>query len=194
MSSRFCSVIGILTVVQLLLVAHSSAQDADNVKEFGAVISKAGTVRNKSALFIGGQGGWNFDRSFAVGIGGYMMLNNIVARVPDSLGNHDLTLSYGGVTLDYLVPIGESFYAVVQMLIGGGAIGHKETRYLDRRQYHDPFFIVEPGITIDMAISKIFRIGIGASYRGTAWLKSDLATQSELNSFSGNLSLKAGFF
>lgn len=134
------------------------------------------------------------DRSFAVGIGGYMLLNNVPSRVVDTLGNPDLTLSYGGLTLGYVLPLGGSYDAIFQALVGAGSISHKEVPYVDRRQYHDPFFVVEPGVTVEASVTRIFRIGIGASYRQVAWLNSGIASQSELSNFSGNLSLKVGFF
>lgn len=185
--------IKILAVSLLFTVMPASAQNTEPSSVYGTVISNAGTVRNSAALFIGGRGGWIFDHTYAVGIEGYMLMNNIDARIPDTSGNHYLTMSYGGIELEYIAPFGGFSYLTFHTLIGGGSISHKEIPYLDRRQYHDPFAVVEPSVSIEVAAANIFRIGMGASYRQVAWLKSSLATQEELSGPSAFLFFKVGF-
>ncbi len=194
MTNRPRNSVRLLIALQFFFVVISFAQNTDSQRIFGAVTSSVATLRNTSAVLVGGQGGWMPDPSFAVGIEGYTLVSNVPSRVVDTLGNHDLTLSYGGATLDYVVPLGQSFYAVFHALVGGGSISHKEGPYIDRRQYHDPFVVVEPRVTVETAISKIFRIGVGVSYRQVAWLNSSLATQSDLSGVSGSLTLEVGFF
>lgn len=184
----------ILALLCFLAVVPVSAQNSEPSTVYGTVVSHVGMVRNTAALFVGGRGGWIFDHTFALGIEGYMLMNNIDARVPDTAGNHFLTMDYGGIDLEYITPVGEHIYLTIQTLIGGGSIGHKEIPYLDRRQYHDPFAVLEPSISAEVAVTSIFRIGIGASYRQVALLKSNLATENELSGPSGFLSLKVGFY
>ncbi len=193
-NSAFSSSLRFLAILILLATMPALAQNTESSGEYGTVASKIGMVRSTKALFVGGRGGWIIDHTFAIGIGGYTLLNDIEARIPDTAGNHLMTLNYGGVDLEYISPIGESYYLAIQALVGAGAIGHKEIPYLDRRQYHDPFFVLEPSVTVEIAVTKIFRIGIGASYREVAWLESNLATQADLSGPSGFLSLKVGFF
>jgi hypothetical protein len=56
------------------------------------------------------------------------------------------------------------------------------------------FFVVEPGLEVEVNITRFFKIGIGASYRLVR--ESDLSTVSDndLSGFSGGLSLKFGKF
>ena len=160
---------------------------------YGAVVSRIGLVRNSPAVFVGGRGGWIVGHTLAIGIGGYMLVNDVSARIPDTSGNHVMTMDYGGLDLEYGSQISDSYSLTVQALIGAGSIGHKEIPYLNRRQYHDPFLVFEPSLSIEIGITKIFRIGIGAGYREVAWLKSDLASSADLSGPSGFLSLKFGF-
>ena len=183
----------IFALLVLLATASAAAQQADTLREFGAVVTKVSTLRNGTALIIGGRGGWIIDRAYAVGIEGYMLMNNIEARIPDTSGNHLLTFSYGGLDLEYSPSLGNSFSWTLQVLVGAGSIGHKEIPYLDRRQYHDPFFVLEPSLTVEMGLMKILRLGFGAGYRGVGGLKSALASGKELSGPSASLSLKIGF-
>lgn len=184
----------ILAALLLLNTVPALAQNAESSGEYATVVSNTGMVRNTRALFIGGRGGWTFDHTYAIGIGGYTLLNDIQARIPDTSGNYLMTMSYGGFDLEYSSSIGESYYVTIQTLVGAGSIGHKETVYLNPRQYHDPFFVFEPSVSVEIAVTKIFRIGIGASYREVASLESNIASNSDLSGASGFLSLKVGFF
>ncbi len=184
----------LLGSLQVFAAAFSVAQEAHNPGIFGAVTSDVTTLRGATAVFAGGEGGWMLGRSFGLGIAGHTLLNDIESRVADTLGNHGLTLSYGGVTFAYVLPLEGPFDAVLGALVGGGSISHNEVPYIDRRQYHDPFLVIEPRVSVEASLSKIFRIAVGASYRQVAWLRSSLATQSELSGVSGNLTLKVGFF
>jgi hypothetical protein len=104
-----------------------------------------------------------------------------------------MTLEYGGLDLEYILPIDGFYFMTLQMLVGAGSISHREIPYLNRKQYHDPFFVFEPGFNIEIGVTKNFRIGIGISCREVAWLKSDLASSADLSGPSGFLSLKFGF-
>ncbi len=188
------SIAGSIVALQILFVVSSFAQGAGSQKIFGDVTSTVTTLRNSSAVLIGGQGGWMVSRTLALGIEGFTLVNNVESRVPDTLGDRSLTFNYGGVTFGYVLPFAGSYDAVFQALVGGGSISHKETPYRDRRQYHDPFLVIEPRVMVETPISKVFRLGIGASYRRIALLTSSLATQSELSGISATVSLKVGFF
>lgn len=182
-------------IVALLFLASTSAfaQFPDSVKAYGAVVSRISALRNTTAITIGGRGGWIIDHKFGIGIGGYMLANNVDAGIPDTAGNHWMTLSYGGVDLEYVSTISDSYFLTLQALIGAGSISHEEIPYLDRRQYHDPFVVVEPGVGLEIGVTRIFRIGIGVSYKQVAWLKSSIASSADLSGPSAFLSLKVGF-
>jgi hypothetical protein len=186
-----------LLALFFLLAGVGYAQDVKNSTEgmngaYGVVVSRIGLVRNSTAVFVGGRGGWIVNHTFAIGLGGYMLMNDVSARIPDTSSNRLISLEYGGLDLEYISPIGDCFLTL-QTLVGAGSIGHKEIPYLNRRQYHDPFFVFEPSLNIEIGVTKIFRIGIGASYREVAWLNSRLASSADLSGPSGFLSLKLGF-
>ena len=146
--------------------AQESKHSTDGTTgEYGVVVSSVGSVRNTSAILLGGRGGWIVSPTFAIGIAGYTLMNDVSARLPDTSGNRKMTMSYGGVDLQYTFAINDTWFLTFQELIGAGSISHKESPYLNKKQYHDPFAVFEPSVSIEVGVTKIFRIGIGASYR-----------------------------
>jgi hypothetical protein len=161
--------------------------------EYGVVTSSVGSIRNTSAVLLGGRGGWIVSPTFSIGIAGYALMNDVSARLPDTSGNRFMTMSYGGIDLEYTFAINNTWFLTFQELIGAGSISHKESPYLNKKQYHDPFAVFEPSLSIEVGVAKIFRIGIGASYRDVEWLESSLATKADLGGPSAFVSLKIGF-
>ena len=58
----------------------------------------------------------------------------------------------------------------------------------------DAFFIVEPGVEIELNLVKFMRLGIGGSYRWTSNVGLQDHKKDFLHGFSGNISLKFGKF
>jgi hypothetical protein len=56
------------------------------------------------------------------------------------------------------------------------------------------FFVLEPGVEIEMNVARFMRISIGGSYRLTSKLDLMNTDPNALRGFSGNLSLKFGKF
>ncbi len=186
--------IGLVSMLFLVVSVGANAQSTESGGEYGALTVKVGAIRNSSAVFVGGRGGWILDHHLVAGIGGYILANNVVARVSDTAGNARLSASYGGLDIGYLVPLDSSIFISAQALAGGGAVGHTENRYTNPRPHYDPFVLFEPALNVDIGLTRIFRFSLGASYRFVGRLSSPVATGSDLSGPTFNVSITAGFF
>jgi hypothetical protein len=182
-----------ITMLFLMATCRLFSQQATSGGEYGAVTMKIGTIRNSSAMFVGGRGGWILDQSYGIGIGGYLLVKDLSARVSDTSGNSRLMASYGGLDIEYLVPLDSPFHFSAQALLGGGIVGHVENRYVNPRPHYDPFVVFEPGLNVEIGLTEIFRFTLGASYRFVGWLSSPVATNTDLSGPMFNISVKAGF-
>jgi hypothetical protein len=178
----------------LVSTCRLSAQQGASGGGYGAVTMKIGTIRNAGAMFAGGRAGWVLDHTYGIGIGGYFLVNNVSARVSDTSDDSRLMVSYGGLDIEYLVPLDSTFHFSAQALLGGGAVGHVENRYVNPRPHYDPFVVFEPGLNVDIGLTKVLRLSLGASYRFVGWLSSPAATNGDLSGPMFNVSIKAGFF
>jgi hypothetical protein len=186
----------VLPIVLLFLMTTCTAfaQQTESSGEYGVVTVKIGTIRNLDATFAGGRGGWILDHAYGIGIGGYWLVNDLPARAPDTSGNSRMMVSYGGLDIEYSVPLDSTFHITAQGLLGGGAVGHMEKRYVNSRPHYDPFVVFEPGVNVDIGLTGIFRLTVGGSYRFVGRLSSPVATNSDLSGPMVNVSIKAGFF
>ncbi|HEY6952938.1 MAG TPA: hypothetical protein VI758_11055 [Bacteroidota bacterium] len=191
--------VSLFIVVLCIVTSASFAQDNQNSAsvssgEFGAIDTRIGTVRNATAIFVGGRGGWIINQAVAIGIGGYALVNNVPARIPDTSGNHLLTMAYGGIDVEYNLLTTGSLRITFEELLGAGSISHEEIPYLNHRQYHDPFLVFEPGLSAEFKVTRILSVGAGVSHRVVFLLSSKLASNAELGSPSGFVSLNVGLY
>lgn len=56
------------------------------------------------------------------------------------------------------------------------------------------FFVVEPGLEVEINVTRFFKIGVGASYRFVRESDLTLVSNDDLSGFSGGFSLKFGKF
>lgn len=157
--------------------------------EFGTVVVNVGTVGGSSAVLVGGRGGWILDQTFAIGGAGYILTSNVKTRSVDSLGNNLLTMSYGGLHLEYQLLSDGPIHLAFQGLVGAGAAGYHEASYTNPREHFDGFFVVEPSVNAAIDVAEVFRIGAGVSYRSVHWLNSQLASNSDLSGPSVGMTL-----
>lgn len=146
-------------------------------------------INGQDALVAGGRFMFVANHYLGIGIGGKGFVTT-----PMSIIDEVYTYSAGGYGGLYLEPVILSLKPVhiaIPILIGGGGIYNEYiVNYTE-----SAFFIIEPGIDVELNIAKWFRIGLGASYKFTSKLES-LPNQPTdlLNGFNYGLTFKFGWF
>lgn len=172
---------------------------------YGAVVTKFSSFNEKFAFLTGGYGGWFINDQFLIGLGGYGLSNRLHA--PDLENRYpgeriSWEMGYGGLDIEYTLHSKRLIHYSFNMLIGGGGISKqvrdKNTRWHDDeddRYYNtSAFFVIEPGATIEMNVTKWFRIGVGASYRSIHGSNTAGISDSKMSAPSANVSFKFGGF
>ncbi len=166
---------------------------------------------DNTAIFIGARGGWIINSTFSIGGGGFGMVSKFTV---DDYSNSEildsevweipnLQLGYGGFFLEYTHNSEEFLHLTVNTLIGaGGASYTSQSKSESQNNYNNPtynhensaFFVLEPGLTIELNILPFFRISSGISYRFVSGLNLTRTTNSDLQSISYSLAFKFGKF
>lgn len=134
--------------------------------------AKATSFNDDWGLMTGLRGDWYSNRSFSVGVAGYVQTTELFAN--DMLLGDDGTLSrgrlegwYGGVTTGYSVQPTERSSVAVNNLFGIGNLRLNEGRRGDDGSKVDDstVFALEPGVTASYNITERINVGLGGSYR-----------------------------
>jgi hypothetical protein len=170
---------------------------------FGGPVVKFTRFDGEFGVLVGGRGGWIINHSFSIGGGGYGLVNSIPGPAEvTSLTEPLLTVGYGGFEMEYIRHSGKLVHSTVNLLIGGGGAGYHEKMEEDwnfENDVHDnptwdSFFIVEPGIGVELNVSSFFRIDAGASYRFVSGIEKNDLTNADIGGPSAVLTFKFGKF
>jgi hypothetical protein len=124
---------------------------------------------------------------------------------PDNLGYNDgyyLVGGYGGFFVEPIIAPNFPVHVSFPIMIGGGGLAMNENTWHDydwEYDYYEPFdwdsyFVIEPGIEIELNVVKFFRIGFGVSYRYTSDLHMQYVPKDMMNGFNADVSFKFGKF
>ncbi len=171
-----------------------------SVRGFGSLDLKTTEIKDDIALMPGVMGGIIMSNHFVIGLGAYGMATEIdfIGTEPET--RQYLYGGYGGLVLGAIIAPREVIHVNIPILIGAGGAYITENspddfdRNNDEFDESSAFFVIEPGIELEMNVTKFFRLGMGVSYRYVAESELVNITDSELTNYSGHISLKFGNF
>lgn len=202
----------ILAALMLVLASSLYAQeetllggsDVDH-GGYGALVIKFTSVNDQLGVLVGGRGGWIINHAFSLGGAGYGLANNVPSRITSPFGGKYVMLGYGGLDMEYVFNSNDLVHLSFHTLIGAGSVGFRTrdsipwggTMWdpdLDWDHHFDDFFVMEPGVNIDLNVTRWFRASLGASYRYVSGVAQDVSSNNDLKGPSASLMLRFGSF
>ena len=161
---------------------------------FGGPVWKLTALDGEFGILSGGRGGWIINHTLVLGGGGYSTLYDLKTGRRSPEGHHlYLNMSYGGFEITYINKSDNLIHYTVNSLIGGGRARLEEHNPQDEYD-SDHFYIIEPGVNLEMNVYRWCRICVGVSYRFIMALDMTDLSNSDLSGPSGVITLKFGVF
>lgn len=166
---------------------------------YGSISFGIGSINNKTTFISGFRGGWIIDHGIALGFGGYGFFNNLDFNDPSY--QNGLVGGYGGLLIEPIIFAKSPVHVSFPILIGGGGIATVEDPA--NWEYYDynaaTFFVLVPGVELELNVVQFFRIAIGVNYRYTPDINlNDMdgnpLPKDVMRGFTGTLTLKFGKF
>jgi hypothetical protein len=163
---------------------------------FGGPAVKITRINGEGAVLVGGRGGWIINHTFVLGGGGYGLVNDVSAKAPDVFnGFRYIDMGYGGLDLEYIAASDRLVHLSIGLLVGGGGVRYKNELTADDHRSADGFFVAEPSLTVNLNVTRFFRIGAGASYRYVNGVSGGgVTSDADLSGTSAMIILKFGKF
>jgi len=175
-----------------------------SVGGFGALTNKFTTIRGEYANISGVYGGVYLNHHFLLGLEASAVTNDI--QVPaefSAIPGRTLSYQYGqfGMVNEYALGSNKAVHAVFHLFYGAG-FTLQYNRHQDEDYFymdlgpHDEnwFFVVEPGVQLELNLFKWMRFSPGVSYRSTHGSGAKGMSDSDLSDWSYNVTLKFGRF
>jgi len=170
---------------------------------YGALTMQYSQINNRDAFVFGARGGILMGHTVAMGLSINGFFNDKYYNQITGNNTH-LAGGYGGFFFEPILfpkyPVHVSF----PVLIGGGGVGviNNDESSWDNHfnsEASDAFMVIEPGIEVEMNITRFFRFCIGVHYRYTTDVQIDNPDYDNidpdiLRGFMGGVTFKFGRF
>ena len=170
---------------------------------YGAVTTRFTTIRGEFANLTGGYGGVYFNHRLMVGAGAYALTTNLGVPVEYRTDpTKRLSYEYGqvGMVTEYVVNSDKAVHLAFNLFAGGGFtvqyLRHPNTTpgYVLLNDDEDWFFVIEPGVQMEVNLFRWMRFSPGVSYRGAIGVDGYGLSDRDLSNLSYNLTFKFGKF
>ncbi len=216
-ASLACAILGISSVFQAQETDRTprtlfgKEHDIDH-GGWGGPSTHFTTIMGKEALLVGARGGWLIDHGVSLGIAGHGLVTDVPNQKYDAyriaLGDtlrrgSQFRMGYGGLLIEPLIAPMNAVHVSLPIIIGAGGCGYQTYARIpkdddfDAFQYRDDyqaFFVVEPGIELEVNVIKLVRLGVGASYRYTTDIDLPETPKDALRGFNAGVTVKVGHF
>lgn len=173
---------------------------------FVAPAVQLGPAQGTGRLWVGGRVAYQVNHRVALGFGGYGLTTE--PRVADlasaPVGSQPrLSGGYGGFLLEYTVAPAALVHVSFPLIVGAGGAGYSwhgplsstngiENDPWDNIYDADAFFVVEPGVNVEVNLTRFLRLTTGAAYRYVDDLKLERTTSRDLTGLTLSVGLKGG--
>lgn len=173
------------------------------VGAYGSISIKYTEIEDKDAFVFGARAGLIMGHMMALGLGGAGFFND-VEYDPISMQDISLAGGYGGFFFEPIIMPKYPVHISFPVLIGAGGVAVVSVNDDDdwndnyKSEASDAFMVIEPGIEIELNVTRFFRFCVGGYYRYTSSVDIedpmfDVPTDI-LRGFSGGVTFKFGKF
>jgi hypothetical protein len=163
----------------------------------------------RDVWLVGLSVGWVIDHNFTIGLSGNTFSNKnqlFYDHITDTTGAY-LEGGYGGLLLEYTLFPKSIVHVTFPLIIGGGCASYvaENEAYDDgegdwdwdtdhKTLDSDHYFVIEPGVKMEINICKFMRFDAGVTYRYVGDLRLMNTSNDMMNNFSATVGLKFGKF
>ena len=184
-----------------------------SVSGYGAITNKFTYLGGEFANLVGAYGGVYINHQFMIGIGAAALTNNLTVPLRYSTDPlRDMSYEYGqvGLVTEYVVNSNKAVHIAFNLFTGAGfTLQHERSDWGHDWDDHDDdddfdfdedvkdenwFFVVEPGIQLELNVFKWMRFSPGISYRAAFESDGLGMGDSDISNISYNATLKFGRF
>lgn len=202
--------------ISLFVAANAAAQTFtvldstyDVAGGFGAG-GRVGLINDQIAVLGALQAAIVVDHETVIGVEAVGLLNHVSFDDAADAGSDVLQVVYGGVLLEHVFMYRKTFHPLIRCTIGGGGISVRQHDALnapvvlgasdgvdfefDPTSNQDAFFVLEPGIGVELNITQNVRLEIAALYRIVAGVATEGISNGMFTGPSVGLTIKSGVF
>ena len=174
----------------------------NTVGGYGALTIQYTEIDDRDAFVFGARGAMVIGHMMSIGLAGSGFFNDVKQSVT---AQQDISLAggYGGFFFEPTIMPKFPVHVAFPILIGAGGVSvvsvTDDNSWNDhyKSEASDAFMVIEPGVEIELNVTRFFRFAVGAHYRYTSDVDIDPIYEIPtdiLQGFSGGVTFKFGRF
>jgi hypothetical protein len=175
----------------------------NSVGGYGAISMRYTELEDKDAFVFGARGAIVMGHMMSLGLAGAGFFNDVHYN---AASNQDVSLAggYGGFFFEPVIMPRFPVHVSFPVMIGAGGLAVVSQEDKDnwndnyKSEASDAFMIIEPGVELELNVTRFFRFSVGAYYRYTSDVDIENPEYSVptdiLKGFSGGVTFKFGKF
>lgn len=166
---------------------------------YGALIYGVTALNGQPAYLRGTRAAWILNLADAhtlhLGLGSYRTGTDVEPAYwnDPSRPEPEMKTNYGGFEIEYTNRSHCLVHYSVQTLIGSGNVRYSSSTDEFQKE-SDTYFVLQPGVHLNLNITTWFRLSGGVLYRYTSGVSLDGTSSSDLSGFSALVGLRFGWF
>lgn len=162
---------------------------------FGGLSFKTTRINGIEGTMLGVRGAWQVLDGLQVGLAGYKLINQDY-NTRFRFDGHETRLKsmYGGVEVGYSCNYDRVVHLSFFTLFGLGMVRYSVEDGYSTDLGRDYFYVVEPGVNVEMNMTQWFRVSLGGSYRFAKGVDYYNLGDSNLSGLATTVSFKFGMF
>lgn len=178
---------------------------------YGGITLNYSQIGGEDALLPGMRAAWLINHRLGIGLAGYGFFNDMSFEGSDykeDYIDYHLAGGYGGLLIEPIVEPMSPLHVSFPVIIGAGGIARVKEYGWDYYEEHDDddnriyryredahaYFVVEPGVEMELNLIRYMRLALGVSYRFTSDVVLENTSKTALHGLSGGVTLKFGKF
>lgn len=177
---------------------------------WGAPTASYTRIMDHDAMLVGIRGGWLIDHRVTLGIAGHGLVTDMTNPTYDAHlidegrpphHSSKFRAGYGGLLIEPIIAYKSPVHVALPLIIGAGGCGYESYTELphdfDPLTWHDDvqaFFVIEPGVDLEVNLVRMVRLGLGASYRYTSDIDLPGTPADAMRGFNTTFAIKVGAF
>ncbi len=158
-------------------------------------------VDGKDTYKIGARGGVLINHRFTIGLAGNGFFSD--REYENIIPDHTVRIAggYGGLFMEATLFPFFPVHLSIPVIIGAGGVSYTSNRwtdgdyYWDRDKYDsDAYFLLEPGLEVELNLIRFMRLAVGGTYRFTSDLDMVNTSSGMLRGLNWHFTLKFGSF
>lgn len=198
--------ITLFLVLGLALSVESHAQETQTLISngishggYGAPVFGVTFVNGQASYLRGIRGAWiihlSEEHTVQIGLGSYRTRSdfNAAGWTNPDISEPEMRTNYGGFELEYVNRSHRLVHYSIQALVGSGNVRYQD-RDLDLNRTSDNYFVLQPGVNLNLNITNWFRLSGGLFYRYAGGVNLEGTGDTDLSGLTSFVGLRFGKF